>query len=411
MSFNGSGTYSLPVTTVSPASGGTTIDSADMNTLTADLETALRLCLTEDGQNVPTANLPMATKRHTGVGDAAALTDYASANQVVDNTLNYCATPSAVGTDAYVVSLPISPGAYVAGNRFQFIPEVANTGACTVNFNSIGVKNIKLADGNDPYDNAIQANVPCDVQYDGTSFILQNPFISTATIGAVGLTGNETVSGNKTFSGANTFSGDNTFSGILTLSGTIAGASPFVFEGNTLDAFETTIAVTDPTADRTQTLPDASGEIVINNGGAIVQSKFIENNTNGSTASTSYASLGYTAALDNNLQKTTHKVRIRVDLVVGHTTASAVLGLTLHDGTSTVHNAGVDGLASFTSANSGQTTVVQTVSFAFVDSPGTVTPKTYTLYGKTSSGTMYIGTNGVSSVDSPVLITIEEIIA
>jgi len=45
----------------------------------------------------------------------------------------------------------------------------------------------------------------------------------------------------------------------LTVLGTLSGASPLVLEGATADANETTIAVTDPTADRTITLPDASG--------------------------------------------------------------------------------------------------------------------------------------------------------
>jgi len=37
-----------------------------------------------------------------------------------------------------------------------------------------------------------------------------------------------------------------------------AAGSPLVFEGATADAFETTFAITDPTADRTITFPDAS---------------------------------------------------------------------------------------------------------------------------------------------------------
>lgn len=45
----------------------------------------------------------------------------------------------------------------------------------------------------------------------------------------------------------------------LTALGVLSGASPLICEGATADAFETTIAVTDPTADRTVTLPDASG--------------------------------------------------------------------------------------------------------------------------------------------------------
>jgi len=50
-----------------------------------------------------------------------------------------------------------------------------------------------------------------------------------------------------------------TFTGQVTFN----GASPIVLEGATDDAYETTIAVTDPTADRTITLPDATGTVAI----------------------------------------------------------------------------------------------------------------------------------------------------
>jgi hypothetical protein len=59
-------------------------------------------------------------------------------------------------------------------------------------------------------------------------------------------------------------------SGTMTTSGgtftgpvTFDGASPIVLEGATADAYETTIAVTDPTADRTITLPDATGTVAM----------------------------------------------------------------------------------------------------------------------------------------------------
>ena len=45
-----------------------------------------------------------------------------------------------------------------------------------------------------------------------------------------------------------------TFTGNVTLN----ESASLIFEGSTADAFETTLAVTDPTADRTFTLPDAS---------------------------------------------------------------------------------------------------------------------------------------------------------
>ena len=78
MAFNGSGVYSLPSTSVTPAVGTTTISSTDFNTFTADLETALNLCLTEDGQNIPTANLPMGGYKHTGASAGVASGDYST---------------------------------------------------------------------------------------------------------------------------------------------------------------------------------------------------------------------------------------------------------------------------------------------------------------------------------------------
>jgi len=52
MPFNGSGIYNLPVTTVTPAVAGTTIDDSEFNTFTADLKSALTNCIVKDGQTV-----------------------------------------------------------------------------------------------------------------------------------------------------------------------------------------------------------------------------------------------------------------------------------------------------------------------------------------------------------------------
>jgi hypothetical protein len=65
--------------------------------------------------------------------------------------------------------------------------------------------------------------------------------------------GNVTVSGNLTVQGTTT-TVDST---------TINVVNSFTFEGSTANAYETTLQVTDPTADRTITLPDASGTLAI----------------------------------------------------------------------------------------------------------------------------------------------------
>ena len=49
----------------------------------------------------------------------------------------------------------------------------------------------------------------------------------------------------------------------VAVTGTVQNASPFVFEGATDDTNETTLAITDPTADRTITLPDANGTVAL----------------------------------------------------------------------------------------------------------------------------------------------------
>jgi len=79
-----------------------------------------------------------------------------------------------------------------------------------------------------------------------TSPTLVTPNIGAATGTSLTLTGDLTVQGTTTTI-------DST---------TIAVKNAFVFEGATDNAFETTLTVTDPTADRTLTLPDATDTIV-----------------------------------------------------------------------------------------------------------------------------------------------------
>lgn len=185
MAWNGSGGHDRVHNWVADRNAAINITASRMDAEFDDVSTALENCVTRDGQNSPSANLPMNNLHHTGVSNATGLTQYAAADQVVKGTLLHAATASAAGTDTYLVSLAISPGAYSRGQVFSFIPDVANTGACSVNFNSIGAGNIKLINGNDPYDGAIQISKDVVVRYDGTNFILMNPYNFTDLAGIV----------------------------------------------------------------------------------------------------------------------------------------------------------------------------------------------------------------------------------
>ena len=60
-----------------------------------------------------------------------------------------------------------------------------------------------------------------------------------------------------------------------------------IFEGATADAYETTLTVTDPTADRTVTIPNATGTVQISS---------LKLETSGDTAAGDNAAIGYTSA-------------------------------------------------------------------------------------------------------------------
>jgi len=196
MARNGSGTYSLPAG--NPVTTGTTISSTWANNTLNDIGSAMTASLAYDGQTVPVANLPMGSYIHTGVGNATARTNYASAAQVQDSTLTYLTSIS--GTDTITALAPVSMSALAAGQTFRFIAAGANTTtAVTLNINSIGAKNITkngttaLAIGDIPSGSIVV------VVYDGTQFQLTTLPTYTAPFN---LTTNNTWTGKQTFTGS-----------------------------------------------------------------------------------------------------------------------------------------------------------------------------------------------------------------
>ena len=83
-------------------------------------------------------------------------------------------------------------------------------------------------------------------------------FAATTSAQLAGVLSNETGSGVAVFGTAPTIGGAADLSGAE-----LVGASPLVLEGATADGFETTLALVDPTADRTITLPNATGTVLL----------------------------------------------------------------------------------------------------------------------------------------------------
>jgi len=158
MPYNGSGVYSAPSLpgSFNPAVTGQNATPADWTTLLADFATAWSSVICKDGQTTITANLPMATYRHTGVGNAVARTDYASAGQVQDGSMEYALT---TGTDTILATLAPAITAYAVGQTFNLKKSAsANTTAVTLNINSIGAGDVKWPNGSALAAGAIPAN-------------------------------------------------------------------------------------------------------------------------------------------------------------------------------------------------------------------------------------------------------------
>lgn len=171
MPWNGSGVFSRNGgglgLWVTQSAAGIKILSVNHDASDGELATGINTCLTKDGQNVPTANLPMGNFKHTGVAAAANLTDYARASDVQNNTP--CYLTGVAGTNTITASAVYLMAAYVAGQRFEFIPANTNTGMTTINVNSIGAKDVYFS-GAACAGGELVVGVPVTVVYDGTRF-------------------------------------------------------------------------------------------------------------------------------------------------------------------------------------------------------------------------------------------------
>jgi len=79
MSFNGSGTYSLPAG--NPVTSNTTISSTVHNNTMSDIASALSGVITKDGQTTITANIPMSSFKLTGLAAGSAAGDSVRYNE------------------------------------------------------------------------------------------------------------------------------------------------------------------------------------------------------------------------------------------------------------------------------------------------------------------------------------------
>jgi len=223
MARNGSGTYVLPAG--NPVVTGSTISSTWANNTLNDMATALTGSIAKDGQTTPTGNLPMGGYAHTSVADATVRTMYATAGQVQDGSFTLLTSVS--GTNAITATGAIGMSAYVAGQRFSFVAAGTNTGAATININSIGAKSLTKNGTTALAAGEVTSGTVYQIVYDGTQFQLLNPtitsIVSSFSAGTTGLTPNTSTTGAVTLAGTLGVANGGTGAATLTSNAVVLG--------------------------------------------------------------------------------------------------------------------------------------------------------------------------------------------
>lgn len=107
------------------------------------------------------------------------------------------------GTDSYAITLSPVPTSYATGMVVVMRANTANTGAATLNVNSLGAKTIVKGVSTTLSDGDIGGSMLCTLVYDGTNFVLQNPTNNVSgllTSGAPGTTTTNTTATVLTYS-------------------------------------------------------------------------------------------------------------------------------------------------------------------------------------------------------------------
>ena len=167
MSYNGSGTFVIN-TAGQPVVSGTVISSTAFNALTADLATGLSTAITKDGQTTPTANIPMGSNKITGLAVGTAAADAATLSQVQSTTAKLVNSVS--GADTITGTMSPTLGAYAAGQMFYFVAAGDNTGAVTINIDSLGAKSVTRDGAVALAASDIKSGEVIVIVYDGTRF-------------------------------------------------------------------------------------------------------------------------------------------------------------------------------------------------------------------------------------------------
>ena len=156
------------------ANAGHNVRSDQQDAHDQDLAQGLENCLARDGQNSPTADLPMNAKKHTSVAGGTARDHYATLGQVQDGTAGWIPRASVSGSRDAITLTPVPPiTAYAEGQRFTFGVKHDNTGAVAIDVSGRGAKNLRMRT-RDCIGGDLFSGDRVTVLYDGAQFRLMD---------------------------------------------------------------------------------------------------------------------------------------------------------------------------------------------------------------------------------------------
>lgn len=121
------------------------------------------------------ANSPIAVGNNNSISGTAITTTNPVIDQAFISPYNMGYAADTGTTNTFAITLSPVPASYTAGMRVVLKAANANTGASTLNVNTLGAKTIKKNYNSDLISGDVLANQIIEVVYDGTNFQLASP--------------------------------------------------------------------------------------------------------------------------------------------------------------------------------------------------------------------------------------------
>jgi len=191
MSRDGSGNFTYPAATL--GTPGSVIESAKYNAMVGETATGLSESINKAGTVAFIGNQSMGGNRLTNLADGTQSANAASVSQVRSGIVSHA---SAVAGGVNAIELTFSPtfSAYTDYMRIRWTSGGANsTTSPTIEVDGMAAKNLRKFDNQ-----AVAAGdtgpsgYECEAVYDGTRFLLLNPYNSALTFAAGAYTPNAT---------------------------------------------------------------------------------------------------------------------------------------------------------------------------------------------------------------------------